>query len=171
MKKIIKFGLPVVLLVIGGIAYMTFAGENSEGLSTDDEKFLRDAADARMMDWAEGNLATEKGTNAKYHRYGKLMMHDQGRLMEELKELAKAKNITLSDKISEDKSEGLNRLKMSSGETFDRRFRRMIIKDHKRDISDFKRASESSDPEIREFAKRVLPMLEDHLEGARALNQ
>lgn len=171
MKKVIKFGLPVVLLMIGGVAYMTLAGEDPEGISSVDKQFIVEAADARMMDWAQGSLAAEKGTTAKHQRYGKLMMRDQAILMEKLKTLAASKNITLPEKISEEKAEGLNRLKASSGETFDRRFRRMIIKDHKRDIDEFKRATESTDAEISDFAKTVLPMLENHLEKARELNQ
>jgi putative membrane protein len=171
MKKVIKYGLPVVLLVIGGIAYMTLAEEDPAGLSSEDKEFLLNAADARMMDWAEGNLAAEKGTTNKHRQYGKRMMRDQSRFMEEIKAIASAKNIVLPDKISEEKTAGLNTLKSVSGETFDRRFRRMIIKDHKRDINEFKRATESTDPEIRDFAKRHLPVLERHLQEARELNE
>ncbi len=171
MKKVVKYGLPVVLIVIGGLAYMTLAGEDSSTISSEDKKFLLEMADARMMDWAEGNLAAEKGTNNKYQQYGRLMMRDQNKLMQEIKALAASKDIALSEVISEEKTEGLNRLKASSGETFERRFRRMIIKDHKRDIAEFKRASQSTDPEIRDFAKRTLPMLEQHLQKARDLNQ
>lgn len=171
MKKVIKYGLPVVLLVIGGIAYMTLAEEDSTGLSTDDKNFLLEAADARMMDWAEGNLAAERGTTDKYRQYGKRMMRDQGRLMEEIKAIASSKNLVLPEEISEEKAEGLNILKAASGETFDRKFRRMIIKDHKRDIREFQRAAGSIDPQVREFAKRHLPILEQHLQAARDLNQ
>jgi putative membrane protein len=171
MKKIVKYGLPVVLLVIGGIAYMTVAEEDPTGLSSEDKNFILEAADARMMDWAEGNLAVEKGTTSKHRQYGKRLMRDHSRLMEEIKALASAKSIVLSEVISEEKTEDLTKLKACSGETFDRRFRRMIIQDHKRDIDEFMRASESTDPEIREFAKRHLPTLEQHLQAARDLNQ
>lgn len=171
MKKVILFVLPVVLLVIGGLAYMTFGEEDPTSLNTDDKTFLLEMADARMMDWAEGNLAVEKGTTQKYKRYGQRMMRDQSKLMEELKAIASAKNIALPEEISEEKAEGLNHLKQSEGETFNRRFRRMIIKDHKRDIDEFTKAAESADQEISAFAKRHLSLLDEHLELARALNQ
>jgi putative membrane protein len=171
MKKIVKYGLPAVLLVIGGIAYMTLAEEDSSGLSSADKIFLMEAADARMMDWAQGNLAAERGTTGKYQQYGKRMMRDQSKLMEEIKLIASAKNLALPEEISEEKTESLNILKAASGETFNRKFRRMIIRDHKRDIREFQRAAESSDPQVREFAKRHLPILEQHLQAARDLNQ
>jgi putative membrane protein len=171
MKKVIKYGLPAVLLIIGGIAYMTLAEEDSAGLSSTDKEFLLNAADTRMMAWAEGNLAAEKGTTGKHRQYGKRLMRDQSRLMEEINALAASKKIVLPKNISEEKTEVLNILKASSGETFDRRFRRMIIKDHKQDIQEFTQAAESTDKEIRDFAKRYLPLLEQHLQAARGLNQ
>lgn len=171
MKKVIKYGLPVVLLAIGGLAYMTLAEEDSTGLTSTDKEFLVEAADGRMMDWAEGNLAVEKGTTKKYQQYGRRMMRDQNRLMDELKAIASAKNIVLSEAISEEKAEELAKLKACTGQSFDRRFRRMIIKDHKRDIREFQQAAESTNPQIREFVKRNLPMIEQHLQAARDLNQ
>lgn len=171
MKKVLMIVLPIGLLLVGGIAYLTQAEEDPSGLSRDDRSFLLETADARMMDWAEGNLAAERGSNEKYRVYGRRMMRDQDKLMKELKSLAERKKLVLPDEISEDKQEGLSSLKKVSGETFDRRFRRMIIKDHKRDIRLFKKASESTDAEIREFAKQHLSLLELHLEQARALNE
>lgn len=91
--------------------------------------------------------------------------------MQELRTLAESKNLQLPVEMSEEKTEELARLKKVSGESFDRRFRRMIIKDHKRDIRLFEKAVESQDPDIRAFAKKHLPLLEEHLEQARALNQ
>lgn len=171
MKKVLMIVLPVALLILGGVAYLTQAEEDPSGLSREDRLFLIETVDARMMDWAEGNLAAERGSNEKYRIYGRRMMRDQDKLMKELRGLAERKNLALPDEISEDKMEGLTSLKKVSGETFDRRFRRMIIKDHKRDIRLFKKASESPDPEISSFAKQHLSLLEEHLEQARALNQ
>jgi putative membrane protein len=172
MKRVVKYGLPVVLLVIGGLAYMTMAEEDSSGLSSSDRTFLLEVADMRMMDWAQGSLATEKTTSRKYQIYGRRLMKDQDRLMAEIKTLAENKKLSLPVEMSIQKNDELNRMKNFSGESFERRFRRMIIKDHKRDIDFFKKTAESSvDPEIRDFAKRYLPLMEEHLELARDLNK
>lgn len=171
MKKVVKYGLPVVLLIVGGIAYMTLAEDGSEGLSSTDKTFLIETVDTRMMDWAQGSLAVEKTQSRKYQQYGKRLMKDQNTLMAEIKTLAEAKNLALPSEISEQKAEELDRMKSISGESFERRFRRMIIKDHKRDIQYFQKATESTDPEIRDFAKRFLPLMEQHLEMARDLNK
>lgn len=54
MKKVLMIVLPIGLLLVGGIAYLTQAEEDPSGLSRDDRSFLLETADARMMDWAEG---------------------------------------------------------------------------------------------------------------------
>lgn len=172
MKRVVKYGLPVVLLIIGGIAYMTVAEEDPSGLSSADRTFLLEVVDTRMMDWAQGNLAIEKAATRKYQNYGRRLMKDQDKLMAEIKVLAESKKFSLPTEISNQKSAELDRMKTVSGESFERRFRRMIIKDHKRDIDFFKKTAESSaDPEIRDFAKRYLPLMEQHLELARDLNK
>lgn len=172
-KRILMYSLPGVLLIIGGLAYMTNAATENDpnALTEDDQTFLLYVAEGRMMDWAEGNLAVDKGSNTLYRQYGKRVMHDQDKMMQDLHALAASKNLKLPEKLSRDRKKDLNYLKAARGEWFDRRFRRMIIKDHKKDISAFEAAAESQDPEIKEFAKRYLPLMEEHLQLARDLNQ
>lgn len=171
MKKMLMIILPVALLIIGGMAYLTQAEEDPSGLSREDRSFLMEMADARMMDWAQGNLATERGTLDKYRHYGKRIMRDQDKLMNDLRQLAGKKNLVLPDSISAEKNEALHKLKQTSGRTFERRFRRMIIKDHKRDIELLERAAQSTDADVQAFAVRYLPLVQAHLEQARALNE
>ena len=45
----------------------------------------------------------------------------------------------------------------------------MIKTDHKRDIKKFKKATEFEDVATKKFAVDNLPMIEQHLEGAKAL--
>ncbi len=164
------YTLPVVFLIIGGLAYMTNAGtDESSMIDQKDKSFLLEVADIRMMDWAEGNLAAERGTSP-YRIYGKRLMHDQDKIMKDLRTLAGKKELPLPDKIGEERTEGLAHLEASKGgEWFDRRFRRMIIKDHKHDIRIFQEAKKSKDADISNFAKHYLPVLEQHLQMARDL--
>jgi putative membrane protein len=171
-KQVVMYTLPVVLLIVGGLAYMTNAAESDTGLlSKEDRAFLLEAADNRMTDWAEGQLAADKGSNALYQQYGKRVMHDQDKMMKALHTLASEKKVELPEKLSAEREEDLSYLNATRGEWFDRRFRRLIIRNHKRDIDAFKDAAKSKDPEVRAFAQHYLPMFEKHLQMARDLNQ
>ena len=45
-----------------------------------------------------------------------------------------------------------------------------MVKDHKKDVSDFRRESKSAqDPDVKKFAADTLPTLEDHLKQAESI--
>ena len=47
-----------------------------------------------------------------------------------------------------------------------------MLEDHRKDITEFKQASESAkDGEVRAFASKTLPTLEDHLKQAQSVNE
>ena len=132
--------------------------------------FLVKLADARMMDAQEGWLAAEKGSSPAVKNYGKLMIQDQEKLLKEIRTLAKKKNVTLPPAISHKKENGRNNLADESGIAFDRKFVRMMTIDHERDVKLFRKALDSRDADVRDFAKKYLPMIESHLQKIRAMN-
>jgi putative membrane protein len=45
-----------------------------------------------------------------------------------------------------------------------------MVKDHKKDVSEFRRESTSAqDPDVKKFAAQTLPTLEDHLKQAESI--
>lgn len=65
----------------------------------------------------------------------------------------------------------LERLQGLSGADFDREFMKQMVTDHKVAVADFQRAASSaSDPEVKTFAQKTLPGLQEHLQMARSLS-
>jgi putative membrane protein len=126
-------------------------------------KFLVTAADARMMDMSEGKLATQRGTTKEIKEYGKVMLNDQKMMLSEIKKMAKHRKIALPSGISNEKEEGRKELAELKGKEFDKKFVRMMIIDHKRDLRLFRKAVKSNDDEISEFAELYIPVLQSHL--------
>lgn len=133
-------------------------------LDEDVADFLVKSADARMMDFKEGKLATEKGTTQTIKDYGKLMVKDQALLLDAIKKLAATRHISLPSGISDKKEEGRDELSEKSGEDFDKKFIKMMIIDHERDIKLFKKAIDYKDKDVSDFAKKYLPMIQIHLD-------
>ena len=134
-------------------------------------KFLAEAVDARMMDIAQGKLAMERGVTPDVKAYGELMVKDQTEMLSELRTLAASKNIKLSTKLSDEKSDGLEDLKKQKGYDFDEKFVKMMIIDHRRDVKDFEKATEFKDEDVRKFADTYLPIVESHLDKIKDLKQ
>jgi len=76
---------------------------DDESVKQDIADFLVKIADARMMDSKEGQLAVTNGTTEEIRAYGKLMVTDQAKLLNEIKIIAAKRNIVLPTDISNDK--------------------------------------------------------------------
>ncbi len=68
----------------------------------DDAKFVVEAANGGMSEVEFGKLAQQKATNAKVKEFAEMMVMDHTKANEELKALAKAKNVTLPDSLNAD---------------------------------------------------------------------
>ena len=134
-----------------------------------DEKFIIQQLESQLMGIEEGKVAVIKGTNEPIQLYGEWMQKDHQEMKKDLQALAIHKNISIPTRLSNERSEELTRLKNLDGALFDREFIRMMRMDHLRDIRALKTASRSSDPEVKTFAGKFLPVLESHLSGLEEL--
>lgn len=126
-------------------------------------KFMTEAADSRMADIEEGKLAMEKGSNDLIKNYAQQLIDDNTKLLKELRALAGQKNIVLPTTLSNDKADGLADLGEKDGEEFDKKFIKMIQRDHKRDLDEFEEAADFNDRDIQQFAQRNVNLFEKHL--------
>ena len=147
--------------------------KNDAGVVLDEHaaNFLVQAADGRMMGRLEGQLAQKKGTTPAIKKYGTLMLHDQTAMLVSLQKLAAVKNVSLPHQISDKKAGGRDELAGKTGSDFDKKFISMMEIDHKRDIKAFEQASGSDDPDVSAFAKKYLPMIQDHLAKLQQIDQ
>ena len=75
-------------------------------------------------------------------------------------------------KLSASAQHSLDRLQGLNGAEFDREFMKQMVTDHKAAVADFQRAATSaSDPEVKTFAQKTLPGLQEHLQLARSLSE
>jgi len=72
-----------------------------------------------------------------------------------------------SDMSSDQKSE-MDKLGKLSGPEFDKEYMSAMLKDHEDDVKAFQTQSqEGNNPDVKGFATRTLPTLQEHLEMAR----
>ena len=58
-----------------------------------------------------------------------------------------------------------------TGADFDRAYIKMMVSDHKKKASDFERQStRGTDPDLKAFASKTLPTVQQHLQMAQALD-
>ena len=132
-------------------------------------RFLIDMYNARLMVNEGGKLARERGSTAKIRKYGNLMVMDQVILEKKIEDLAKIKWVVISKNLSEENTKALSELRMLNGESFDKKFTKMMKRDHRRDIRYLKMASKYEDKEISNFAEQTLPLIESHRRTLRTI--
>jgi putative membrane protein len=137
-----------------------------------DIEFIFKAAQGGMAEVELGKVAAEQGTSDEVRKFGQRMADDHGRGGEELKAIAQSRGITLPAELDPKEKAMRDRLAKLRGSTFDRTYMRAMLSDHRQDVAEFKRESTSGrDPEVKAWAMKALPMLEDHLRQAEAANR
>ncbi len=138
--------------------------------SAADTKFIKEAAEGGMAEVALGQLAVEKASSADVKKFGQRMVDDHSKANDELKQLASQKNVSLPQGLNAKDIAAKAKLEKLSGEQFDEAYMKDMVKDHTKDVRDFKRESMSSqDPDVKKFAAQTLPTLEDHLKQATSI--
>jgi putative membrane protein len=128
------------------------------------------AAQGGMAEVALGQLAVSHASNGKVKEFGQRMIDDHTKANTELKQVASHKGETVPSQVDPKDQATMDRLSKLNGNQFDGAYMNDMVKDHKMDIAEFKKeASGGDDPEVKAFASKTLPTLEDHLKMAEEI--
>jgi len=132
-----------------------------------DQAFIKKAAEGGAAEVELGKLATQKASSAEVKQFGQRMVDDHSKANDQLKTIAQQENVTVSSQLMGSEKRAYDRLSKLSGEQFDRAYMRLMLQDHRKDIAEFRRASQSAkNDQVKQFASSTLPTLEDHLKMA-----
>jgi putative membrane protein len=133
-----------------------------------DENFIRSAGEANIAEVKMGELAEEKAQAPEVKNLAKRIVEDHTKAQEDLKQIAQKEGINLPTDWSRKDALTHERLSKLSGPQFDREYTEEMVKDHQKDISEFKRAETTvKNPASKEYAEKELPTLQSHLELAQ----
>ena len=144
---------------------------NSVGSKTtpSPESFLSDSAEGGMTEVELGKLAQAKSKNADIKKFAQMLVEDHSKANTEVKALAAKKNINLPTGMGSHQST-YDKLKGLTGDEFDEQFVENMVDDHEKDVSAFQKESQnSSDPDVKAFAAKTLPVLQKHLDTVKGI--
>jgi putative membrane protein len=164
------------MLALGLLTTLRAAAADTEQrgqLSSKDYKFVTDAAKGGMTEVELGQLAEQKASNPAIKDFGKKMAEDHKKANDELTQLVSQKGATLpADVTSTGEKRVEDHLRNLSGADFDKAYMDHMVKDHKKDVKEFEKMSkEAKDPELKAWAAKTLPTLQQHLQTAENLDQ
>ncbi len=133
-------------------------------LSASDKKFVMEAAVGGMEEVQLGQLAAQKASDTDVKNFGQKMVDDHSKANDQLKQVASQKGITVPSTLPASKQKEVDHLSKLSGAAFDKAYVSMMVKDHKKDVAEFKKEStKAKDSDVKSFASTTLPTLQDHL--------
>ena len=146
------------------------ANRNMGNMTPQDHNFIMDAAMGGMMEVELGRVAAEKGMNDAVKQFGQKMVDDHSKANSELMSLASSKGITLPTELDAKHRAEVTKFSALSGAELDREYTKMMVSDHRKDVSEFeKESTRATDPDLKAFATKTLPTLQEHLRMAEAL--
>jgi len=129
-----------------------------------DTEFVVKAADGGMLEVELGKLAVANASDGEVKKLGQTMIDDHSKANEELKALAQQKNISIPAALSDKSQKIYEDLAKKNGADFDKEYADQMVKDHKKDVDEFKKEAEKGeDNEIRSWASGKVSVLEHHL--------
>jgi putative membrane protein len=134
-----------------------------------DLQFMQKAAHSGLMEVQLAQLAQQKASSEEVKAYAKRLEDDHTKANEELKKIAAERGVNLPSDPGPHQAH-ITKFQNLSGAEFDRAYARMQVQHHRKDISDFqKQSNRSMDSMVKQFASSQLPILQEHLKQAQAL--
>ena len=157
------------VLALAGASLAGAALAQGAAVPAADRAFAEKAAAGGAAEVEGGKVAEQRAANDKVKQFGARMVQDHGKANDELKQIASGKGLQLPSAPDAHDQQEMARMQKLSGAEFDRAYMDHMVKDHKKDIAEFrKQASSGKDPEIKAFAAKTLPTLQEHLKMAEA---
>jgi len=133
------------------------------------DDFMKNAADGGLAEVEMGKLAAKNAENPEVKKFGQMMVDDHTKANNELKALAAKKNVTLPTDMGSYKGD-VDDMSKLKGADFDKEYVDHMVDDHEDDVAAFeKQANNGTDPDVKAFAAKCLPVLKKHLEAIKAI--
>lgn len=165
MKKVL-----FITAVLAIIAQLSFAQKFTRGIPDNQTfDFVTTAANANVNEIAAGRLAGKKGHLPAVKAYGDKMVDHHTHLLKQMAAMIKAKHLKIAI-ASATLAVPDSSLIKASGPEFDRIYISMMLADHQKAVALFEGAANNlSDPDLKAFAAKTLPMLREHLAETKNL--
>ena len=132
------------------------------------QQFVKHAAQGGTAEVSLGKMAADKATDPDVKQFAQRMVDDHSKANDELTNLASSKGIQAPTNPDPKEQALMDRLGKLSGAEFDKAYMQAMVSDHNHDVSEFQKYSRSgSDPEVKAWAAKTLPTLEEHQQLAK----
>ncbi len=145
------------------------AGASSAKLSDRDTAMFKQIAESHLAEINAGKLAQDKASSDEVKSFAKKMVDDHTKALDDLKQLAQSKGVTLPTETSSQHMAEEKRLRALSGDKFDRQYMKQSgDRAHKETHRLLQRtASRAEDTDLKNYASKAVGTVETHQQMAK----
>jgi putative membrane protein len=135
-----------------------------------DQVFAMMAAEGGQAEVQLSKLAADRAASPEVKQLAQRLVQDHTKANQELMIVAKGKDISLPKDLDDTHEDVVKLFSKLEGGQFDREFLSYQVMHHEKDTAAFSvQAKDGQDPELKAFAAKQLPILQEHLQQARHL--
>lgn len=139
--------------------------QNAATGSMQDKAFVRSALEGGMAEVEMGQLAAQKGSSDDVKQFGQKMVNDHTQLGDQMKQVAHQLDMSPPKGLSKKDRAEVAKLQGLSGDQFDNAYIDAMLKDHKKDLSDFRQeADNTQNPTVKQAAQQGAQVIDQHLQ-------
>lgn len=137
-----------------------------------DKEFVKKALEGNMAEVQMGQLALEKSSDDQVKQFAQRMVDDHGKMLDQLKPAAQAMGVKVPDGPSKGAMKSMDKMKALSGDAFDQAYIKDMVKDHKKDSSEFKQEAQSTqNPQLKQLVTEASQTIDSHLQQIQQIAQ
>jgi putative membrane protein len=141
-------------------------------LNDSDRNFLKKAEEGDIKEQNIGRFVLEKSQNKDVKDYAQMLVDDHTKDLKKVVDLMNKKGMPQPKELPQVEHEALGKLKGLSGAALDGEFMSIMVEDHQKDITEFrKEVNSAQDEDVKYYAEHTLPVLQEHLQKAQMLNE
>jgi putative membrane protein len=144
---------------------MQDAGPNSGdvGQVMQDKMFLRKAAEGGIAEVKLGQLAVQKGSSDDVKAFGQKMVDDHTKINLEMARVADSIGVMLPKSMNKEDQAEYDKLNALSGNDFDVEYLSFMVKDHHKDLHEFRiEAASPADPALHDAVVKAQSVIHEH---------
>jgi putative membrane protein len=137
-----------------------------------DKAFVKKALEGNMAEVQMGQLALQKSSDDQVKQFAQRMVDDHGKMLDQLKPAAQALGVKVPDGPPKGAMKNMDKMKGLSGDAFDQAYIKDMVKDHKKDSSEFKQeAQNTQNPQLKQLVIEASQTIDSHLQQIQQIAQ
>jgi putative membrane protein len=141
-------------------------------MSNDDASAMKQLAQANLSEISAGKAAVSKAQSPDVKQFGQKMIDDHSKMLEDLRTLAKKKNVALPQDADVKDMAQMKLMERKSGAEFDKAYMEHMVKDHEKDMKDAQNiAAKAKDADFKAAVQKASGKIKEHYELAQRISK